>query len=223
MVRMQRTSTTVVAVLGGEAALLTRLGRAANVRAVTTDEGAPPLERAAAAWDVVTHTATPYLVHDADPLAAVAQAWVRRFDGIGPHGELELAVAETLTQWRQRAFELPDYYLLIDPSDWPATERHWFLGVLAPQAPMRVLVADPDVSSSLPRLPTGRWWPELDQLVAGIEQIVPDQPRWPGERAAAPSDAIERPTVVATGLVSAERSGDQATTAPGRNRRRRPA
>jgi hypothetical protein len=37
----------------------------------------------------------PYLVHDADPLALVADAWVRRYDQQGPAGELEVAVRDT--------------------------------------------------------------------------------------------------------------------------------
>jgi hypothetical protein len=27
----------------------------------------------------------------------------------------------------------------------------------------------------LPRLGTGAWWPDLDDLLEGIEQVVPDQ------------------------------------------------
>jgi hypothetical protein len=36
---------------------------------------APPPERAGAAWQAATSTQAPYLVHDADPLALVADAW----------------------------------------------------------------------------------------------------------------------------------------------------
>jgi hypothetical protein len=172
---MQRTSTTVIATVGGDAALLAHLGTTSNVRAVITEGDGSPLDRAASAWAVAARTTTPYLVHDADPLAAVAEAWTRRFDGLAPHGELELAVSETLARWRARRLELPDYYLLVEPREWPATRRHWFLGFLAGLAPTRVLVADAPVLTTLPRLPTGRWWPELDQLVDGIDRIAPDK------------------------------------------------
>ena len=80
---------------------------------------------------------TPYLVHDADPLAAVADAWVRYYDEQGPIGELEVAVAETLARWRVGSIELPDYYLVLDAESWGATRRHWYLGVLHGAAPAR--------------------------------------------------------------------------------------
>ena len=88
---------------------------------------------------------SPYLVHDADPLAAVGDAWVRRYDEQGPIGELEVAVAETLARWRVGSIELPDYYLVLDAEAWGATRRHWYLGVLHGAAPARVVpVPDPD-------------------------------------------------------------------------------
>jgi hypothetical protein len=120
---------------------------------------------------------SPYLVHDADPLAAVADTWVRRFDEAGPIGELEVAVSETLARWRVGSIEMPDYYLVLDAESWPPTRRHWYLGVLHAAAPARVVpVPDPDAAARmLPRLSAGAWWPDLDDLLAGIEQVVPDQ------------------------------------------------
>ena len=116
-------------------------------------------------------------MHDADPLAAVADAWVRRFDEQGPVGELEVAVAETLARWRVGSIELPDYYLVLDAEAWGATRRHWYLGVLHQAAPARVIpVPDPDAAArTLPRLGAGAWWPDLDDLLGGIERVVPDQ------------------------------------------------
>ena len=94
----QRTGTTVVAVVGDDASeCVRRLGEAANVVPVSVDDD-PPLDRAVATWSEATRAHTPYLVHDADPLAAVADAWVRHYDEQGPIGELEVAVAETLAQ-----------------------------------------------------------------------------------------------------------------------------
>ena len=98
---MQRISTTVIGLVGeGARACAEGLARAPNVRVELPDPAAPPLERAAAAWQAATSTQLPYLVHDADPLALVADAWVRWFDEQGPAGELEVAVRETVGRWR---------------------------------------------------------------------------------------------------------------------------
>lgn len=176
---MQRISTTVIALVGDQARSCAQaLGQAANIRAKLPDPAAPPLERAAAAWQAATSTNAPYLVHDADPLALVADAWVRRYDQQGPAGELEVAVRETLARWRARTIELPDYYLLLDSESWAATPRHWYLGVLVRAAPVRVVPAEPaadQLHSRVATLPSGRWWPDLDQLLAGVDRVVPDQ------------------------------------------------
>jgi hypothetical protein len=179
----QRTSTTVVSVVGDEArACVELLGRAGNVTAFTPDtEAAPPgadgLDRAVAAWTEAKRVHAPYFVHDADPLAAVADAWVRRFDQQAPIGELEVAVTETLLRWRVGSIELPDYYVLLDAEAWGATRRHWYLGVLHGAAPARVVpVSDADAAiGALPRLGAGPWWPDLDTLLDGIDRVVPDQ------------------------------------------------
>ena len=174
----QRTGTTVVAVVGDAAAdCVRRLGEATNVVAVSVDADDPPLDRAVATWADAVRAHTPYLVHDADPLAAVSDAWVRLYDEQGLIGELEVAVAETLARWRVGSIELPDYYLVLDAETWGATRRHWYLGVLHGAAPARVIpVPDPDAATrALPRLGAGVWWPDLDDLLAGIERVVPDQ------------------------------------------------
>ena len=174
----QRTSTTVVALVGdGATECARRLGEASNVVAVSVDADDPPLDRAVATWTQATRSHMPYLVHDADPLAAVADAWVRRFDEEGPVGELEVAVTETSARWRVGSIELPDYYLVLDAEAWGPTRRHWYLGVLHQAAPARVIpVPDPDAAArTLPRLGAGAWWPDFDDLLGGIERVVPDQ------------------------------------------------
>jgi len=174
----QRTGTTVVAIVGDDARECVRaLGEAANVVPVSLDPDDAPLDRAVATWAEAVRAHTPYLVHDADPLAAVADAWVRHFDEQGPIGELEVAVSETLARWRVGSIELPDYYVVLDAEAWPATRRHWYLGVLHRAAPARVVpVPDPDAAArTLPRLGAGVWWPDLDDLLGGIEQAAPDQ------------------------------------------------
>jgi len=174
----QRTGTTVVAVVGDDATeCVRRLGEAVNVVPVSVEPDDAALDRAVATWAEVTRAHTPYLVHDADPLAAVADAWVRHYDEQGPIGELEVAVAETLARWRVGSIELPDYYLVLDAESWGATRRHWYLGVLHGAAAARVVpVTDPDdAARTLPRLGAGAWWPDLDDLLGGIERVVPDQ------------------------------------------------
>ena len=100
-------------------------------------------------------------------MAAVADAWVRRFDEQGPIGELEVAVSETLARWRVGSIELPDYYLVLDAESWTPTRRHWYLGVLHRAAPARVVPVpnDAEAAGALPRLDAGRWWPDLDELL----------------------------------------------------------
>jgi hypothetical protein len=177
---MRRISTTVVALVGERApGCLEELDRAANVHTARPDPAAAPLQRAVDAWGAAARTHAAYLLHDADPLALVADAWVRRFDRAGPAGELGVAVTETLRRWRARSVELPDYYLVLDPEAWPeATRRHWYLGFLHRAAPSRVVPvagAPSLVAAELGRLPSGRWWPALDQLVDGVDRVVPDR------------------------------------------------
>jgi hypothetical protein len=54
--------------------------------------------------------------------------------------------------------------------------------VLAAASPNRVQVTeDAEVTTTLANLPSGRWWPELDLLLAGIDMVVPDRAGLPGE------------------------------------------
>ena len=174
---MQRVSATVVTLVGSDAARRAReVGEAGNVLAVVPDD-AGPLERATAAWSRVAASKRTYVVHDADPLRAVATDWVALYDGGGRRGDLETSVADTVARWRARSLELPDYYLVLDAAALPATVRHWYLGVLRGAAPARVVPVDPSaaaVDRALSRLPAGRWWPDLPDLLAGIDRVVPD-------------------------------------------------
>jgi hypothetical protein len=129
------------------------------------------------AWEQARRTTTPYLLHDADPLAWVADAWARRFQEQGGDGDLEVAVAETLARWRARSLDLPDYYLLTDPEGLSPILRHWFLGLLGSAAPSRVVTsrAGAPVVDQLADLRPGSWWPNLDRVLAGIDRILPEQ------------------------------------------------
>jgi hypothetical protein len=174
-----RLSTTVVALVGERAPeCLEALREAANVRVVRPDPQDAPLQRAALAYQAAAGVHAPYLAHDADPLGPVADAWIRWFDQQGPAGELEVAVSETLRRWRADTIALPDYYLVLDAGSWEATRRHWYLGFLHRAAPSRVLPAlgtPGAVAAQLSQLASGRWWPDLDRLLADVDRVVPDR------------------------------------------------
>ena len=176
---MLRVNTTVVAVVAptsGDVSPLDHV-RAANVRVLRPDADVAALDRAVVAWEQARRTSAPYLLHDADPLAWVADAWARRFQEQGIAGDLEVAVTETLARWRARSLDLPDYYLLTDPEGLSPILRHWFLGLLASAAPSRVVTsrAGASVVDGLADLHTGPWWPDLDRLLAGIDRVLPEQ------------------------------------------------
>jgi hypothetical protein len=181
MEAMKGVSTTVIALVGERApACLEALARAANLRVARPDPEQAPFERAAEAYRVAKGMHAPYLVHDADALEVVADAWVQRFDQQGPVGELEVAASETLARWRADTIDLPDYYVVLDPDSWEVTRRHWYLGVLHRSAPNRVVpsIGDPAaVEAQLAQFSSGRWWPALDQLLDGVDRLVPDQMR----------------------------------------------
>jgi hypothetical protein len=89
-----------------------------------------------------------------------------------------VAVSETLARWRADTIDLPDYYLVLDSDSWDATRRHWYLGVLHRSAPSRVVPSSGEpaaVEARLAQLSSGRWWPPLDQLLDGVDRLVPDQ------------------------------------------------
>jgi hypothetical protein len=183
-------NTTVVAVVAptGDPSPLEHV-RAANVRVLRPDADAAALDRAVMAWEQARRTSTPYLVHDADPLAWVPDEWARRFQVEGTAGDLELAVAETLARWRARSLDLPDYYLLTDPERLSPILRHWFLGLLGSAAPSRMVTGrvGAPVADQLADLHPGPWWPGLDRVLAGIDRVLPEQLGGMGT----PSDAAE--------------------------------
>ena len=179
---MLAVNTTVVAVVAPSGAAPLDGLRAANVRVLRADVEDPPLDRALAVSEQARRTSTPYVLHDADPLAGVAAAWVRHFDGQGEVGDLEIAVSEILARWRARSLDLPDYYLVVDPEALAPTARHWYLGVLGSTAPSRVVPAPPSTRlvDAIAELRPGPWWPDLDRLLAGIDRVVPDHVGAPG-------------------------------------------
>lgn len=172
-----RIHATVVCVVGSQAThLIDAVGGDTNCRAVSPEEH-EPLDRAVAAWREATGAHLPWLLHDADPLAAVAEAYRAQFDE-HQHGALEVAIHQTLVRWRAGSLSLPDYYVVAEPHELATTTRHLYLGALHDERPARVqpLPADPEqLRRRLPRLRATRWWPELDELLDRLTRRSPDE------------------------------------------------
>ncbi|MEV5325125.1 hypothetical protein ACFMQL_05550 [Nonomuraea fastidiosa] len=172
---MRRLSSTVVVVAGdGAADVIAGLDDRHNVYAIRRGE-----RTAAEVTDLAARSAATYVVHDADPLADVAAAWTAYFDGTGVVGALEVAIEAALADLRADRLALPDYYLVLESGDMPQTWRHWWLGVLAGAAPVRVVpvpASSSAVAHELGRLAAGRWWPsDLETWLRGLPKVVPDQ------------------------------------------------
>ena len=122
---------------------------------------------------------TPYVLHDADPLRAVGDAWVAYFDGTTPVGTLEVAVEAAIAELRGDTAELPDYFLVIDGESLPVTRRHWWFGAVAETVPSRVVPAAGTVDAvrrALGALPPGRWWPDDTAVwLRSLAREIPDQ------------------------------------------------
>lgn len=150
-----------------------------NVRAIPRGERQP-----AEVFEIAGRSAATYVVHDVDPLAEVAEAWTAFFDGTGVVGALEVAVETALGELRAERVTLPDYYLVLNPEGMSETWRHWWLGVLAGAAPVRVVPVPASataVAEELGRLRAGRWWPaDLEAWLRGLPRVVPDRAGLPG-------------------------------------------
>jgi hypothetical protein len=88
------------------------------------------------------------------------------------------ASAQALDRAANIRVELPDYYLLLDPASWDPTRRHWYLGLLHRAAPALVVPAattTDQLQARIATLASGRWWPDLDRLLADIDRVVPDR------------------------------------------------
>ncbi|MBA9004792.1 MULTISPECIES: hypothetical protein [Thermomonospora] len=172
---MRRLSSTVVVIAGeGAKDVISGLDGLHNVRALARGERTP-----AEFTDHITRTTATYVVHDADPLADVGEAWADFFDGAGVTGTLETVIEQTLADLRAERLLLPDYYVVLDPENMPPTRRHWWLGVLAGAAPARVVPAHASiaqVAGTLAHLSAGRWWPaDLEGWLRALPRVVPDR------------------------------------------------
>jgi hypothetical protein len=185
---MRRESSTVV-VLVGEAGkgLLDGLGHSPNVSVARAHAAAAgqPDERAAArpGWEAgalamreAARQRSTYVIVPDDPLAEVAAAWRAMWDvAAGPGGAagFEERAAEALAAWRDKRFELPDYYLVMAVAEPDGTGPDLYLGPLRAARPRRVAVAGiagrpgqaARLLDTLRSLEHGPWWPPLDELI----------------------------------------------------------
>jgi hypothetical protein len=186
---MRHESSTVVVLVGAvDEALLANLGRSPNVsiaRAPGAGPGQPGAEEPASArpgWEAgalalreAARRVSAYVAVPDDPLADVAAAWRAMWDVADARGAagFEERAADALTAWRDKRFELPDYYLVVAPVLDAGTGPDLYLGPLRAARPRRVAVAGIDggpgqtirVLDALRSLEHGPWWPPLDQLI----------------------------------------------------------
>ena len=186
---MRRESSTVVVLVGAvDEALLASLGRSSNVsiaRAPGAGAGQPGAEEPPTArpgWEAgalalreAARRVSAYVVVPDDPLADVAAAWRAMWDVADARGApgFEERAADALTAWRDKRFELPDYYLVVAPVLDAGTGPDLYLGPLRAARPRRVAVAGIDggpgqtarVMDALRSLEHGPWWPPLDELI----------------------------------------------------------
>jgi len=129
-----------------------------------------------------------YVVVAGDPLAGVASAWRAMWDvasGPAAAAAFERQAAETLAAWRDKLFELPDYYLVVLPAQNATTGPDLYLGPLRAARPHRVAVTGTadrttddarrtgtaSVLAALRSLQHGPWWPPLDDLLAAARRF----------------------------------------------------
>ena len=191
---MRRESATVVS-LAGEitASLLPALGRSGNVSVARAapDEQVEARDLPLSGWEpgaramreAARRRATFVIVPD-DPLAGVAAAWNAMWEpaaGPGAPQAFEARAAETLAAWRDKQFELPDYYLVTAPGQREVAGPDFYLGPLHAVRPRRVAVAgvgEADAAAqaallldTLRSLEHGPWWPPLDELLDAVRHF----------------------------------------------------
>ena len=190
---MRRESSTVVVLVGDVSeGLLASLSRSPNVSIARAPAGGagqtgpeesptarPGWEMGALALREAARRSSTYVIVPDDPLADVAAAWRAMWDVAGGPGGgrgaagFEQYAADALTAWRNKRFELPDYYLVMATAQPGGTGPDLYLGPLRAARPRRVAVAgiadDPGQADrlldTLRSLEHGPWWPPLDELI----------------------------------------------------------
>jgi hypothetical protein len=187
---MRRESSTVVVLVGEvDDALIAGLGRSAHVSvacAPATGTGQPAAQQPAAVrpgWEAgalamreAGRRRSTYVIVPDDPLADVAAEWRAMWDVSGGSrgaAGFEGRAADALAAWRDKRFELPDYYLVVAPARPSGTGTDLYLGPLRAVRPRRVAVAgiagNPGqvarLLDTLRSLEHGPWWPPLGELL----------------------------------------------------------
>jgi hypothetical protein len=164
--------------------LLAELGRSGNVSvARAPDAGQQDGAQPPPAWQVgalamreAARRQSAYVIVPDDPLAGIAAAWRAMWDvasGPGGAAAFEEQAAEALAAWRDKRFELPDYYLVVAGAQADGLGQDLYLGPLRAARPRRVVVAGAGdgpgqagrVLDALRSLEHGPWWPPLGQLI----------------------------------------------------------
>jgi len=182
---MRRESSTMVVMVGEvSGGLLAELGRSGNVSVARApdagqQEGAQPRpawQAGALAMREAAGRQSAYVIVPDDPLADVAAAWRAMWDlasGPGAAAAFEERAAEALAAWRDKRFELPDYYLVVADVQAEGIGPDLYLGPLRAARPRRVAVAvagdSPGqagrVLDALRSLEHGPWWPPLGEVI----------------------------------------------------------
>ena len=194
---MRRESATVVGLTGEiTGSLLAALGRSGNVsiarpRAAPDDQEEADGSRQQSGWEQgaramreAARRRSMFVIVPDDPLAGVATAWTTMWEptaGPGAPQAFEARVAEVLAAWRDKQFELPDYYLVAAPAQRSVPGPDFYLGPLHAVRPRRVAVAgvagaDAAAQASLlldtlRSLEHGPWWPPLDELLDAVRHF----------------------------------------------------
>ena len=191
---MRRESATVVGLTGEiTGGVLAALGRSGNVSIARppaapdeqkeADGGRPESgwEPGARAMREAARRRSMFVVVPEDPLAGVAAAWTAMWEpaaGPGAAQAFEARAAEALGAWRDKRFELPDYYVVAAPAQRTAAGPDFYLGPLRAVRPRRVAVAGVaavDAAAqavllldTLRSLEHGPWWPPLNELLDAV-------------------------------------------------------
>jgi hypothetical protein len=202
---MRRESSTVVVLVGEvDEGLLAGLGSSGNVSLARAPAAGPPAaeegpaprpgwQAGALAMREAPRRRSTYVIVPDDPLAGVAAAWRAMWDVTdAAHGAagFENRAAEALAAWRDKRFELPDYYLVVAGVEPGGTGPDLYLGPLRAARPRRVAVAGlagrpgqtARLLDTLRSLEHGPWWPALDELIdaarrfyaGGLAETQPD-------------------------------------------------
>jgi len=129
-----------------------------------------------------------YVIVPEDPLRDVAERWRAMWEVPGVQDGavgFEASVADALAAWRDKRFDLPDYYLVVAPSQPEPGDRgagpDLYLGPLRAVRPRRVAVTavtdtpvEPSqIVTALRNLEHGPWWPPLDELLGAVRRFYP--------------------------------------------------